>query len=590
MISCQSDILERHPLDQPLESLDGAACRLLFCAAYDWLAHHHEEVNRLNVFPVPDGDTGTNMLLTLKAAWAAIEERGNQHPDDHTRGGETAGSVFMAAAEGAHHGSRGNSGVILSQMLRGMASVLTDHEVLDSPNLALALAQGSVAAYTGVPSPVEGTILTVTKDVSAAAEAVAAQADLRRFFDAIVRSAAESVERTPDLLPLLKDAGVVDSGGRGLYYVLDGMARALKGELTIEKGDSHLAEVVETVVDHALHKGRRDLPDVKWGFDVQFLVEQPNKFINEVLADISAMGDCPLVEGDGDLLKVHVHVFDPGAALSYGVSLGFVTDVVVENMDDMAAMAQLGAEGERAAAEPLTDALSFAERMIDPAGIGVVAVSPGPGFTEIFHDLGVHVVVRGGQTMNPSTAQIVEAVEAMPCRSAVILPNNGNIVLAAQQAASLLAEDGEGRTVDVVPSTTAPQGIAAMLAYDPAVKDLGKLAGEMRACSHDVRTGEVTQAVRSGDFDGVSVEIGDTIALVDGRLVLRSDTAEDAVLSLLALMVNDDSEIVSLYHGDMIQAQVAEKLTEQARNRYPELDVESASGGQPHYAYIVSVE
>ncbi len=354
----QHDLADKYPEALPVVELDGGDVRLLLRAAYDWLGHNYELVNRMNVFPVPDGDTGANMLLTLKAAWASIV--------DH--GGDSADGVMAAAAEGAHHGSRGNSGVILGQWLHGLAKSLDGVVNLNAADLVIALRSGSQAAYAAVPSPVEGTILTVANDVAAAAERSQSE-ELRALLAEIVQAADESVARTPDLLPILKKAGVVDSGGKGLYFVLDGMHRALTGRLSIASGDEHLGEVIESVVDQAIGKGMRDLPPLEWGFDVQFLVEKPSKPVAEILADISAMGDCPLVEGDENLVKVHVHVFDPGEALSYGVTLGFVTDVVVENMDDMAASAQLG--GEERAASAASSGVSMGHRLPEANEIGL---------------------------------------------------------------------------------------------------------------------------------------------------------------------------------------------------------------------------
>ncbi len=572
-------LAEKYPVGTPVIELDGSDVRRLFRGAYDWLAHNHDLVNRMNVFPVPDGDTGTNMLLTLKAAWASIVDDGS----------ETVGGVVAAAASGAHHGSRGNSGVILGQLLYGMAQSLSDKENMTSHDLATALGQGSEAAYAAVPTPVEGTILTVSRDVHVAADAALPEtSDIREMLGAVVKAANESVERTPDLLPILKKAGVVDSGGKGLYFFFDGMHRALNGMLSIDNGDGYLGEMVEAAVDHAIHKGERVLPPVEWGFDVQFLVEQPTKSVGDILTDIAAMGDCPLVEGDDTLVKVHVHVFDPGEALSYGVKLGFVTDVVVENMDDMAAAAHIGEDP--AAGDLPVRGLSFGPALPDADEIGLIAVSPGDGFTAIFHDLGVHAIVGGGQTMNPSTAQIVEAIAALPSRRVLLLPNNGNIVMAAEQAAKLAMEADALREVHVVASKTLPQGIAALLAFNPVAQDIELLADAMTTEMAHIQTGEVTQAVRSGDFDGLTVEIGDIIGLHNGRLVLSTQSLAGAVLELLALMVDDETEIVTLYHGDFVAEGAAENLVEQVRGVYPELDIEVASGGQPHYLYILSAE
>ena len=333
----QTELLDKYPADQPVTTLDAKDMRSLFRAAYDWLAHNYEQVNRLNVFPVPDGDTGTNMLLTIKAAWNNIARRS----DDIT-----VSDVAEAAAEGAHQGSRGNSGVILGQILRGFSHALRGKTDITAADLADALQQASEAAYDAVPAPVEGTILTVSREISSAASLAAeTSSDMRKMMEQVVEGADQAVQRTPEQLPVLKKAGVVDSGGKGLFFVFEGMYRALTGQ-PVRHGGSDQSESEEeaenlSIKERRERKGSRALPPVQWGFDVQFLIEKPKKPVHVISADIAAMGDCPLVEGDENLVKVHVHVFDPGVALTYGVTTGFLTDVVVENMDDMAAENQI---------------------------------------------------------------------------------------------------------------------------------------------------------------------------------------------------------------------------------------------------------
>ena len=357
------DLLQKYPPGRPLTQLDAHDLRSLFRASYDWLAHNYEQVNRLNVFPVPDGDTGTNMLLTIKSAWNNIV----------SRGGLTVGDVAEAAAEGAHHGSRGNSGVILGQILHGFSQGLKEKTSVTTQDLAEALRHASDAAYKAVPKPVEGTILTVSREVSTAAETSARSTqDLREMMGQIVEAANDAVDRTPDQLPPLKKAGVVDSGGKGLYYVLEGMHRALTGQWVKAAGDTESPAVVESRFERRERKGHRPVPEIRWGFDVQYLIEQPNKPVHQIAADIAAMGDCPLVEGDEHLVKVHVHVFDPGIPLSYAVRTGFVSDVVVENMDDMVDAVRHEAAGDFDMA-PLV-------LHLDEEQIGLVAVVPGDGF------------------------------------------------------------------------------------------------------------------------------------------------------------------------------------------------------------------
>uniref|UniRef100_A0A7C1JJ02 DAK2 domain-containing protein n=1 Tax=Caldilinea aerophila TaxID=133453 RepID=A0A7C1JJ02_9CHLR len=565
---------DAQPDGQALTTLNARDFQSLFQAAYNWLARNYEQVNRMNVFPVPDGDTGTNMLLTIKSAWMNISARSH----------ETVSAVAAAAAEGAHHGSRGNSGVILGQILHGFSQALREKATLNVQDMAEALRAATEAAYAAVPAPVEGTILTVSREISVAAEAAAQRTrDLREFLAHIVEAADEAVRRTPELLPVLKQAGVVDSGGKGLFFVFEGMHRALTGQ-PVEMDDApEVSAAAEARFDLRARKGHRPLPPRRWGFDVQFLIEQPDKSVAEIAREIAAMGDCPLVEGDEHLVKVHVHVFDPGVPLSYGVATGFVTDVVVENMDDMAAAMQ----GEIAQVEA---APPFVKAPLDEETIGVVAVAPGPGFAEIFRQLGAQGVVAGGQSMNPSVAEIVEAVSQLPMRRVIVLPNNSNILMAAQQAAKAAAKSEHSRQVTVIPTRTAPQGVAALTAYSPSITDIDELIAHMNAQIEAVHTGEITQAVRSANVDGIDVQQGDIIGLHDGKLVSRGDHVTDVALDLLEKMGAGDAALITIYYGDFVAEAAAQNFAETVRREYPEQDIELAYGGQPHYYYILSIE
>ena len=594
------ELHEKYPEDQPVTTLDARDLQSLFQAAYEWLAHNYELVNRLNVFPVPDGDTGTNMLLTIKSALANV--RGQPHA--------TVGDVAEAAAEGAHHGSRGNSGVILGQILQGFSQGLREKATLNTQDLAHALRAATESAYAAVPAPVEGTILTVSREISLAAEVAAQRTrDLREFLAHIVAAADDAVHRTPELLPVLKQAGVVDSGGKGLFFVFEGMYRALTGQPVKEAGDVESSPAVEARFERQERKGHRPLPSVQWGFDVQFLIEQPNKPVATIAAEIAALGDCPLVEGDEHLVKVHVHVFDPGMALSYGVATGFITDVVVENMDDMAAAMQernaatlastnghveamplppQAAPAPVLAADPNTE--PSADAPLDESTIGVIAVTPGPGFAEIFRQLGAHGLVEGGQSMNPSVAEIADAVHKLPMRQVVILPNNSNILMAAQQAVKVVGKGDRAHRLTVIPTRTVPQGVAALTAYDPSLSEVDVLAKQMKAHIDDVQTGEVTQAVRSATVDGVQVHQGDIIGLHNGKLISCGVGVSDVALELLEKMQAAERALITIYSGDFVAVAAAQDFAETVRQRYPEQDIELAYGGQPHYHYILSVE
>ncbi len=560
-----------------VSALDGRAFRDLLGAGLSWLDSHHDIVNALNVFPVPDGDTGTNMLLTMKSAIQEI----------NSTQAETVGEVAKAAAHGALMGARGNSGVILSQILRGIARSLADQSSLTGPHFAAALVEGSHIAYKGVNRPVEGTILTVVREAAEAAERAAeVNPDLHHVLSLTVHAADVAVANTPRLLPVLARAGKVDSGGKGLFYILEGMYRALRGA-TIE-GPALPAAAQASPPPRRPAKGLRPIPELVYGFDVQFLLEGPRLDVETIRGQIGAMGDCPLVEGDENLVKVHVHVPNPGVPLAYAISLGFVTDVIVENMDDMhipemrpgydpvpprfeAALAEPPAP-----AEPALGAIS---------GPGVVVVAPGPGLADVFRSLGAHIVVSGGQTMNPSTQEIFEAIHELPTDHVIVLPNNSNIVMAAQQAQSLT----DDKQVIVIPSKSTPQGISALLALNPHA-DLERNVYAMTAALGHVQTGEVTTAVHDAHFDGVQVHAGDIIGLRNDELTAVGPHSGSVVKQLLEQMGATDLEIITLYYGQPVSAAEADALHAELSAMFSAQEIEIVNGGQPFYHYIISAE
>lgn len=573
-------------------SVEGPRFRELLVAGQTWLERHHEIVNALNVFPVPDGDTGTNMLLTMKSACREVT-------DDRTG---SVGDVAKAAAHGALMGARGNSGVILSQILRGMSKSLAEEPVLTGSAFAAALAEGSRIAYKGVNRPVEGTILTVVREAAAAAEAAvdagAAQpgapaADLVAVVGKTVVAADRAVANTPNLLPVLAQAGKVDSGGKGLFFILEGIYRELTGLGVVEVGARPVAAA--PAAGPRPLKGQREIPPPVHGFDVQFLVEGLDLDVTSIRDRITAMGDCPLVEGDETLVKVHVHVPNPGVPLAYAVSLGFVTDVVVENMDDMSIPDMpLGYDPVPPRFEPTSFA---AARPAEPTamgcdtenieGIGIIAVAPGEGLARVFRSLGSHCIISGGQTMNPSTQDLLEAIRRLPVDDVLVLPNNGNIVMAASQAQALAAN--EGKNVAVVPSKSIPQGISALLALNPH-GDLAHNAATMSLAARHVQTGEVTKAVQNARFDGIEVNSGDMIGLLNDTLSAKGATPEEVVGLLLEQMDAANREVLTLYYGAPVAASEAAALRERLAEQYPEQEIEVVEGGQPFYHYIISAE
>jgi DAK2 domain fusion protein YloV len=548
-----------------LPAINGQGLKELVKASLAWLKSNQQAINALNVFPVPDGDTGTNMLLTMESAWAEVDKT----PNDYV------GQVARAIAHGALMGARGNSGVILSQLWRGFARSLDDKESLTAADLSPAMLEGSQTAYKGVIKPVEGTILTVAREVAdACTEAARDYDDLAAILERMVTRGRESVARTPSLLPILKQAGVVDAGGQGYLVILEGMLRYLRGEpVTVEA-------IAATVSFAEVSEAEIDAGDVALGYayDVQCLVVGENLDVDRVRADISAMGRSALIVGDARTIKVHVHVPDYMTVFNYVHQWGRVREASTE---DMAAQYQ-----EYVAARSRRDA--HAERIfhVQPGQVATVAVAPGEGLARVFASLGVGAIVPGGQTMNPSTEQFLKIVEQLPTDKVLILPNNGNVVLAARQAAELVPA---GKHVVVVPTKTVPQGIAAQLAFN-AQSTIEANAAAMEQAAHHIQTGEVTTATRDVEMNGVRVRQGCFIGLLNDVLSASGETIEAVVWTLLEQMRAADCEIVTLYYGDNVQRSEAESLAQAIRTRYPSQETEVIEGSQPHYPYILSTE
>lgn len=541
--------------------VDGERFKQLVYAGLVWLRQHQEEINALNVFPVPDGDTGTNMVLTMQSAWeevAGVDEN-------------SVGKVSHRVAHGALMGARGNSGVILSQIWRGMARYLDNKEWLTASDLAAALEEGVRTAYKGVIRPVEGTILTVAREAAEEASLAAGRTtDLSVVLERAVRRAWDALARTPDLLPVLAEAGVVDAGGQGLCVILEGMMRALRGEVVGEP-----AAVTTTVTGPAF--AAEAVPEEEYGYDVQFLIIGQNLDVEAIRRDIDAMGTSTLVVGDSERIKVHVHVPDPGVPLSYAVRLGSLRDVVVEDMQAQYREFVRAREQARPAPAMMVSGAPSRE-------VGVVAVVSGDGLEKVFMSLGASAIVPGGQTMNPSTEEILRVVESLPTPKVVILPNNGNIILAARQAQELSQKE-----VAVVPTRSIPQGVAALLAFNHQA-DLEENAKAMARALEDVRTGEVTTATRDAKLNGVTVRQGQIIGLEDDQLVVSGDTVDEVVEALLDRMGVADLEIVTLYYGADVREEEAEALAARLQEKYPDQSFEVVYGGQPHYFYILSAE
>jgi DAK2 domain fusion protein YloV len=543
------------------KSFDGLMLKQLVEAGLTWLRTNHQIVNALNVFPVPDGDTGTNMLLTMTSAYNEISNLGYH----------SAGQMAAAVAQGALMGARGNSGVILSQLWRGFSRALHGKDVIDAPALAAAFAEGRDTAYKGVVRPVEGTILTVSKDVAAeAARAILETDDPVVVLRRCVAAADKSVQSTPEFLPILKQAGVVDSGGKGLFFIMEGMIRYLDGE-SLESALISVQPLSAMNLENAME-------DVEEGQDWEVVVDfRPNSEfeLQHFYNQLETMGTSIQVgEGEG-MYRMHIHTllekrYEP---IDYILGIGTITKVAMENL--LAQIDDIEGKAGHTKLELTT---------IEPGQIAVVAVSPGTGLSRIFASLGVASVISGGQTMNPSTKDILDAFEHLPTDKIIILPNNKNIVLAANQAKEVTT-----KKVRVVPSKNVPQGLAAMLHLNPD-GELDAVAEKMGRAMESVNTGEVTIATRSVEIDGVDVTEGQVIALLNGKLAVSSDSLEKACLELLEKANSANFELITMFYGEEMKHTEANRIADLIRTKYPSQEIEVQEGGQPHYQFIFSIE
>ena len=540
--------------------IDGQLLKRLTEAALSWLRVHQKAVNALNVFPVPDGDTGTNMVLTMQAAYDEVA-----NSPDHN-----VGKMAHSIAHGALMGARGNSGVILSQLWRGFARALDSMETLDGPSLVQAFSQGRDTAYKGVVRPVEGTILTVAKDIATAAEkALETTSDPFKILEMIIPAAEQSVQSTPDLLPVLKEAGVVDAGGKGLLHILEGMVRYINGQ-PLEAAPVYIQPLAEM--------REETLASIEPGQDFEWVIDfhpHDNLDLDRFYHDVEKIGTSIQI-GEGDnFYRLHIHVptekfHEP---LNFTRSIGTVTKASMENL-----VAQMEETGQK----PGKQKLALAS--IESGQIALVAVSPGPGISEIFSSLKATAIVEGGQTMNPSTQEIIHSFENLPTDRIIILPNNKNIILAAQASAQLTA-----KKIGIVPTRSIPQGLAAILRYYPD-GDLDELVQEMTEALDDVITGEITTATRSVEIDGVRVVEGQIIGLLDGRLIRASSNIEKVCLDLLKEAGAEKREIITLFRGANLPWQEFNRIVDVIRSQYPNQTVEPQEGGQPHYQFIISIE
>ncbi len=549
--------IARNLTDTGNATCNGLDLRNLLRSGQQWLEAHAELVNNLNVYPVPDGDTGTNMVLTMRAALAQTAEA-----TDHQ-----AGTIAVAAAHGALMGARGNSGVILSQFLQGMAEALQGRNTFTTADFACALQQASRQAYRSVPEPVEGTILTVARAMADAARQSAARyTDLQVVLADTLHAAKVAQAGTPLLLPVLKEAGVTDSGGQGLVYILEGGLRYLQHEPV---------DVAPVEAEVIIPKGIAAEP---YGYDVQFLVRGTKLDVTSIRAVIGRMGESVLVVGDEQLVKVHLHAPDPGAPLSYGARQGSISEVVVENLDLQARAFAHSAVNDEPASEKAA-----------PLALAAIAVASGDGFGRIFRSLGVNQVVSGGQTHNPSVDELLAAINRTSAQHIVILPNNSNVILPARQAQQVAQRDGDGKRVTVLPTHTLPQGIAAMLSFN-ARPDVETTLARMAEAMAQIKTIEITRAVRSSQLNGFRMKSGDVMGLLEQTLVAVGQAVDEVTAQVLSRLEVEAYEIATIYFGREQSPRQAAELAQKISTLYSDLEIEVHAGGQAYYDYIISME
>lgn len=544
----------------------------MFLAGAANLEAKKEYINELNVFPVPDGDTGTNMTLTIMSA--AKEVNALENPN--------MVSVAKAISSGSLRGARGNSGVILSQLLRGFTKEIREYQEIDAAVLARACDRATATAYKAVMKPKEGTILTVAKGASQKAQEMAETTeDLEVFLSEVIKYAEEVLAQTPEMLPVLKEAGVVDSGGQGLIEVLHGAFDAFQGK-----------EVDYTAIEASagtkmVKPSQQAEADIKFGYCTEFIIMTEKQFTdkdeNDFKAYLESIGDSIVCVADEDVVKVHVHTNDPGLAIQKALTYGQLSRMKIDNMREEH-QEKLIKDAEKAAAEQAAKKVQMKKK--EPRKpVGFIAVSIGDGMNEIFRELGVDYIIEGGQTMNPSTDDMLTAIDNVNADHIFILPNNKNIILAANQARSLTKD----KDILVIPTKTVPQGITAVINYMPEA-DVDTNLETMEEGIKNVKTGQVTYAVRDTHIDDKTIHEGDIMGIGDQGILSVGQSVEETTKEMLKAMVDEDTELISMYYGQDVLAEDAEKFAEAVAELYPDADVDLHSGGQPIYYYVVSVE
>ena len=547
------------------KSINGATFRKMIIAANKYLDNNQKYIDSLNVYPVPDGDTGKNMSMTFKSAANEVNNCSSNNLD----------SLGEALGKGALRGARGNSGVILSQILRGMSSEIMLQSEISTKAFAKAMKNGSQMAYKAVTVPKEGTILTVIRTMADMAETAAKKhADFETFFDVVLKTGEEILEQTPEMLPVLKSAGVVDAGGRGLLVIFSGFYKALTSDDDFEF-DAPEDDTISTQIkqNEEFHINFEDLAEIQFGYCTEFMVININKKTTESDIDklrekLMDIGDCVICVGDLSLIKVHVHTNEPNKALGYALELGEINNIKIDNM--LQQNRELKAK--------------HAAEKANTKAFGMITVATGEGISAVFKDLGADQIIEGGQTMNPSANDIAEAANKVPSDHIFVFPNNKNIILAAEQAQNLTK-----KYIHVIPTVSIPEGIAAMLAFnlDGTVEENVE---SMKAAMANVASGAVTHAVRSTNIDGFELKEGEIIGLSGGKIVAKDADINTATIALVDAMMSEDKVNVTIFSGDDVKEEDAEKLQETLTEKYPECEVCVIPGGQPVYYYLISLE
>ncbi|MCY8074736.1 DAK2 domain-containing protein [Bacillus haynesii] len=555
-----------------IRNLDGKAFAEMVLYGAHHLSQNANVVDALNVFPVPDGDTGTNMNLSMTSGAKEVEQIDTAN----------IGKMAQSLSRGLLMGARGNSGVILSQLFRGFGKSIEQKSEINAKEFAAAFQAGVDTAYKAVMKPVEGTILTVAKDAAKKAVLTAqTETDIIKVMEAVVNEAEASLERTPELLPVLKEVGVVDSGGKGLLYVYEGFLASLKGEKLSEKAAA--LPSLDDLVSAEHHKNAQshmNTEDIEFGYCTEFMVklDSGKRNFNEdaFRQDLSGFGDSLLVVSDENIAKVHIHAEYPGEVMTYAQKYGSLINMKIENMREQ--HSAILSQNKRETAAPAEKAPA------EKQPYGIVTVAMGEGIAELFESIGATKVIEGGQTMNPSTEDIVQAIKDANAETVVILPNNSNIVMAANQAA-----DVAGQHVIVIPTKTVPQGMAALLAFNPALEADENEAAMLGAIG-EVKSGQITYAVRDTNIDGIDIKKGDFMGILNGKIVETASDQLTAAKKLIAGMIEEDSEIVTVIKGEDAPEEEAEELAAFISETYEDVEVEVHDGKQPLYSYILAVE